>query len=104
MSIDYNKIENDIKSLLTPYISNFNDVVTRSEIKKDIKNYLDKNSENLYSFDVIMDETNNTADIINDNMAILDVVIKHINATSFKFIRISMLPNAVIESTGFMSI
>jgi phage tail sheath protein FI len=56
----------------------FNDEITRSNFSAIVNNFLNtvKSRRGCYDFKVVCDETNNTADIIDDNQLIMDVYMK----------------------------
>jgi hypothetical protein len=96
-------IEEAIEDVLGQYLFEFNDAATRLEIRTIVENYLDtvRNAGGIYDFAVIMDESNNTPDIIDQNFGILDVGIEPARGLQ-KFInRVTVLKTGAIASGGF---
>lgn len=96
-------IESGVEDILTQYLFQFNDATTRLEIKSIVENYLDKvrNAGGVNDFIVIMDSTNNTPDIIDENFGVIDIAIEPARGIQ-KFInRITILKTGAIASGGF---
>jgi phage tail sheath protein FI len=73
------------------------------QIKSIVDAYLDnvRSGGGIYNFQTIMDESNNTPDIIDQNFAIIDVGIEPVRGAQ-KFInRITVLKTGGISSGGF---
>lgn len=96
-------IENDIEGILINYLYEFNNAITRLEIKSIISDYLEKvrNAGGLYDYSVIMDERNNTPDIIDQNFAIVDIGIEPVRGMQKIINRITILKTGAISSGGF---
>jgi len=96
-------VEEAIEDVLGQYLFEFNDAATRLEIRTIVENYLDtvRNAGGIYDFQVVMDESNNTAEIIDQNFGILDVGIEPARGLQ-KFInRVTVLKTGAIASGGF---
>lgn len=96
-------IEEAIEDILGTFMFEFNDANTRLQIKSIVDAYLDnvRSGGGIYDFKTVMDETNNTPDIIDGNFAIIDVGIEPVRGTH-KFInRIHVLRTGGISSGGF---
>ena len=96
-------IETAVIEVLQQYLFEFNDATTRLEIKTIVENYLDvvRNGAGIYAYSVIMDETNNTPEIIDQNFGIIDIGIEPARGLQ-KFInRITVLKTGGISSGGF---
>ena len=96
-------IETAVIEILSQYLFEFNDATTRLEIKTIVENYLDvvRNGGGVYAYSVIMDETNNTPEIIDQNFGIIDIGIEPTRGLQ-KFInRITVLKSGGISSGGF---
>lgn len=96
-------IEESIEDVLQNYLFEFNDATTRLEIRTIVENYLSivRNAGGLSDFDVVMDESNNTPAIIDQNFGIIDVAIEPTRGLQ-KFInRITVLKTGAISSGGF---
>ena len=96
-------IELAVIEILQQYLFEFNDASTRLEIKTIVDNYLDvvRNGGGVYDYAVIMDESNNTPEIIDQNFGIIDIGIEPARGMQ-KFInRITVLKTGGISSGGF---
>lgn len=96
-------IENAVEDVLTQYLFEFNDAATRLEIKSIIENYMEnvRNAGGIFDFLVIMDETNNTPETIDQNFGIIDIGIEPARGMQ-KFVnRVTILKTGAIASGGF---
>ena len=96
-------IEEAIEDLLANYLFDFNTASTRLEIKTRVSTYLEgvRSNDGIYDFKVIMDESNNTPEIIDQNFGIIDVAIEPVRGFQ-KFInKITVLRTGAILSDGF---
>jgi hypothetical protein len=96
-------IEEAVEDVLAQYLFEFNDASTRLEIRTIVENYLDtvRNAGGVYDFAVIMDETNNTPAIIDQNFGIIDIGLEPARGLQ-KFInRVTILKTGAISSGGF---
>jgi hypothetical protein len=96
-------VEEAVEDVLAQYLFEFNDASTRLEIRTIVENYLDtvRNAGGVYNYAVIMDDTNNTAAIIDQNFGILDIGIEPARGLQ-KFInRVTILKTGTISSGGF---
>ena len=92
-----------IEEILQNYLFEFNDASTRLEIRSIVETYLDtvRNAGGVFDYAVIMDDTNNTPAIIDQNFGIIDVAIEPSRGIQ-KFInRITILKTGTISSGGF---
>ena len=99
-------VEEAIEDVLTGYLFEFNDVTTRLEISTIVSNYLEtvRTAGGIYDYTVIMDESNNTAEIIDQNFGIIDVAIEPSRGLQ-KFInRVTVLKTGTISSGGFAAV
>ena len=96
-------IEEAIEDILANYLYEFNDASLRLQIKSIVDAYLDnvRSGGGIYGFKTIMDESNNTPDIIDQNFAIIDVGIEPARGAQ-KFInRVTVFKTGGIASGGF---
>jgi hypothetical protein len=96
-------VEEAIIDVLSNYVFEFNDATTRLEIKSIVDKFLDnvRSAGGIYDYRTIMDSSNNTAEIIDQNFAIIDVGIEPARGAQ-KFInRITVLKTGQISSGGF---
>jgi phage tail sheath protein FI len=99
-------IELAVIEILQQYLFEFNDASTRLEIKTIVDNYLDvvRNGGGILDYSVIMDETNNTPAIIDQNFGIIDIGVEPALGLQ-KFInRITVLKTGGISSGGFAAV
>jgi hypothetical protein len=96
-------VEESVEDVLQNYLFEFNDATTRLEIKSIVDRFLDnvRSAGGIYDFRTIMDTSNNTPDIIDQNFAIIDIGIEPVRGAQ-KFInRITVLKTGQIASGGF---
>jgi len=96
-------IEEGIEQILKNYLFEFNDAATRLEIKSKVENYLEsvQSAGGLYAFQVIMDTTNNTPDIIDQNIGIIDVIVEPARGLHKIVNRVTVTRTGAIASGGF---
>jgi len=96
-------IETDIEDILRNYIFEFNDASTRLEVKTRVDNYLEavQAGGGLYNYETVMDTSNNTPEIIDANMGIIDVIVEPAHGIH-KFInRVTITKTGGVGSGGF---
>ena len=96
-------IEESIEDILQNFLYEYNDASTRLQVKSIVDAYLDNvmSAGGLNNFETVIDETNNTPDIISQDYAIIDVAVEPLNGMQ-KFInRVTVLKNGTIASGGF---
>jgi hypothetical protein len=96
-------IEEAIEDILANFIYEFNDPSLRLQIKSIVDAYLDnvRSGGGIYDYSTIMDESNNTPDIIDQNFAIIDVGVEPARGAQ-KFInRLTVFKTGGIASGGF---
>ena len=99
-------IEEAIEDILGTFIFEFNDASTRLQISSIVKAFMAnvQSGGGVYSYTVVMDETNNTPDIIDQNFAIIDVSVEPSRGMQ-KFVnRMNVLKTGGVSSGGFTSI
>jgi len=96
-------LEENIEDILANYVFDFNEDSIRLEIKTIVDNYLTgvKNVGGVYNYLTIMDSSNNTPAIIDQNIGIIDVIIEPARGIH-KFInRMTVTRTGGISSGGF---
>jgi hypothetical protein len=96
-------IENDAEQILSNYLFDFNEDSIRLEIKT-LDNYLDgvRSGGGIYAYQVIMDASNNTPAVIDQNIGIIDIIIEPARGIQ-KFInRITVTRTGGIAAGGFV--
>ena len=96
-------IEQNIEGTLSSFLFEFNDEATRLEIKNKVSSFLEgvRTAGGIYDYRVIMDETNNTAAIIDQNIGIIDVQIEPARGLQKIINRITVFKTGGISSGGF---
>lgn len=99
------ELENDLYDMLLRYHWKFNTPSVRAEIKykadKICKEYLDRGA--LYDFRNVIDETNNTPDLIDAQKGLLDTYVEVVKGLAQIFNKITILGTGKIQSSGFGS-
>lgn len=97
-------VETDVEDILGNYVFDFNEDSLRLEIKTLVDNYLDtvKAGGGITTYSTIMDSSNNTPGIFDQNVGIIDIIIEPARAIQ-KFInRITVTRTGGISSGGFI--
>ena len=96
-------VEQSIESILTGFLFEFNDEATRLEIKNKVSSFLEgvRTAGGVYDYRVIMDETNNTPSIIDQNIGIIDVQVEPARGLQKIINRITVFKTGGISSGGF---
>ena len=98
-------LENDVEEIMANYLFDFNEDSIRLEIKTLVDTYLDgvRAGGGIYAYQVIMDASNNTPAIIDQNIGIIDVIIEPARGIQ-KFInRITVTRTGGIAAGGFIN-
>lgn len=96
-------IEETIEDILGHFLFEFNDSSTRLQIKTMVDSYLDnvRTQGGIYDYICIMDETNNTPDIIDQNVGIIDVAIEPARGLQKFISRITVMKTGGVSGGGF---
>lgn len=96
-------VEEAVEDILSNYVFEFNDSSTRLQIKSIIESYLSnvQSDGGIYAFSVTMDETNNTPDIIDQNVGIVDIEIEPAKGLHKIINRITITKTGGTSSGGF---
>jgi len=97
-------LEESVEDILSNYVFDFNEDSIRLEIKTIVDNYLSgvKNVGGIYNYLTIMDSSNNTPAIIDQNLGIIDIIIEPARGIH-KFInRVTVTRTGGIASGGFI--
>jgi hypothetical protein len=97
-------LEESVEDIMANYVFDFNEDSIRLEIKTIVDNYLSgvKNVGGIYNFLTIMDSSNNTPAIIDQNIGIIDIIIEPARGIH-KFInRMTVARTGGIASGGFI--
>lgn len=97
-------LEESVEDILSNYVFDFNEDSVRLEIKTLVDNYLTgvKSVGGIYNYLTIMDSSNNTPAIIDQNLGIIDIIIEPARGIH-KFInRMTVTRTGGISSGGFI--
>lgn len=97
-------LEDNIETILNNYVFDINEDSIRLEIKTLVDNYLSgvKNVGGIYNYLCIMDSSNNTPAIIDQNLGIIDIIVEPARGIH-KFInRLTVARTGGINSGGFI--
>ena len=96
-------IQDGIEAILKNYLFEFNTAQTRLEIKTLADNFLAtvQNDDGVFDFRNIMDETNNTPEVIDQNVGILDTYIEPTRGMEILVQRTTILRTGAISSGNF---
>jgi phage tail sheath protein FI len=98
-------IETDTIAILSNYLFDFNEDSVRLEIKTLVDNYLDgvRAAGGIYTYQTIMDASNNTPDVIDMNMGIIDIRIEPARGLQKLINRITVTRTGGIAAGGFVT-
>jgi len=96
-------IQDGIEAILKNYLFEFNTAQTRLEIKTLADNFLAtvQNDDGVYDYKNVMDETNNTPEVIDQNVGILDTYIEPVRGMEILVQRTTILKTGAISSGNF---
>ena len=92
-----------IVSILKKYNWEANTVRNREEIKTLVDSFLSniKQGDGLYDFKTVMDTTNNTNEVIDRNMGVIDIYVEVVRGLEILAQRLTVLKTGSIESGDF---
>tara|TARA_B110000238_G_scaffold96014_1_gene104803 strand:- start:9353 stop:12292 length:2940 start_codon:yes stop_codon:yes gene_type:complete len=96
-------IEDGLAEILKNYLFEFNTAQTRLEIKTLADNFMEsvKKDGGVYDFRNIMDVSNNTSEVIDNNMGILDTFVEPVKGLEILVSRVTVLNTGEIASGNF---
>lgn len=96
-------IQDGVEKILRNYLFEVNNAQTRLEIKTLVDNFIDmvKNNGGVYDFKTVMDKSNNTNEVIDHNMGVIDIFIEPARAMDILVQKLTILRTGVIESGTF---
>lgn len=96
-------IQDNVESILKKYNWEANTARNREEIKTMVDTFLSgvKQGDGIYDFKTVMDTTNNTAEIIDRNMGVIDIYIEVVRGLEILAQRLTVLRTGDIESGNF---
>ena len=94
-------IQDGVENILKHYLFEMNTAQTRLEIKTLVDNFLTsiKANDGIYDFRTVMNESNNTPEIIDNNMGVIDIYIEIVRGLEIIAQRLTILKTGAI-STG----
>ena len=96
-------IQDNVEEILKMYNWEFNTARNREEIKMLVDTFLSnmKQGDGLYDFKTVMDTTNNTTDVIDRNMGVIDIYVEVVRGLEILAQRLTVLKTGSIESGNF---
>ena len=96
-------IQDGIEAILRNYLFEFNTAQTRLEIKTLADNFLStvQNDDGVYDYKNVMDGSNNTPEVINQNVGILDTYIEPVRGMEILVQRTTILKTGAISAGNF---
>jgi hypothetical protein len=96
-------IEDGLAEILKNYLFEFNSAQTRLEIKTLADNFMEsvKKDGGVFDYRNIMDTTNNTTEVIDNNMGILDTFVEPVKGLEILVSRVTVLNTGDIASGNF---
>jgi hypothetical protein len=96
-------IQDNVESILRRYVFEFNTAQSRMEIKTLVDEFLTnmKNNGGLYDFRTVMDTSNNTPEVIDRNMGVIDIYVEIVRGLEIIAQRLTILRTGAIAAGGF---
>jgi len=93
-------IEDGMANILKDYVFEFNNVQTRLEIKTLADSFMEsiKQDGGVYAYKNVMDQTNNTNEVIDNNMGIIDTFVEPVKGLEIVVHRTTILNTGEIQS------
>jgi phage tail sheath protein FI len=91
-------LKNYISQVANTYVFEQNDTATRNEFSSIINSYLStvQNNQGLTSYQVVMDETNNTPIVIDNNQLIGQIYLQPTRTAEFIILDFNILPTGAV--------
>ena len=96
-------IQDNVEAILKKYNWEANTARNREEIKTLVDTFLSgvKDGDGIYDFKTVMDTTNNTSEIIDRNMGVIDIYVEVVRGLEILAQRLTVLKTGSIESGNF---
>jgi hypothetical protein len=96
-------IQDNVETILRRYVFEFNTAQTRMEIKTLVDEFLEnmKNNGGLYDYRTVMDTSNNTPEVIDNNMGVIDIYVEIVRGLEIIAQRLTILRTGAIAAGGF---
>ena len=95
-------IQDNVESILRKYVFEMNTAQTRLEIKTLVDNFLEgvKSDGGIYEYKTVMDTSNNTQEVIDNNMGVIDIYIEPVRGLEILTQRLTVMKTGGIASGG----
>ena len=96
-------IQDNVEAILKKYNWEANTARNREEIKTLVDTFLSgvKDGDGIYDFKTVMDATNNTTEVIDRNMGVIDIYVEVVRGLEILAQRLTVLKTGSIESGNF---
>lgn len=96
-------IQDGVEKILRNYLFETNTAQTRLEIKTLVDTFLDtvKNNGGIYDYKTVMDSSNNTPEVIDHNMGVIDIYCEPVRGLEILVQKLTILRTGAIESGSF---
>ena len=96
-------IQDNVESILRKYVFEMNTAQTRLEIKTLVDNFLEsvKSDGGIYEYKTVMDTSNNTQEVIDNNMGVIDIYIEPVRGLEILTQRLTVMKTGGIAAGAF---
>ena len=96
-------IQDNVETILRKYVFEMNTAQTRLEIKTLVDNFLEgvKADGGVYDYKTVMDTTNNTQEVIDNNMGVIDIYIEPVRGLEILAQRLTVMKTGGIAAGAF---
>jgi phage tail sheath protein FI len=96
-------IQDNVESILRKYVFEMNTAQTRLEIKTLVDNFLEsvKADSGVYDYKTVMDTSNNTQEVIDNNMGVIDIYIEPVRGLEILTQRLTVMKTGGIAAGSF---
>lgn len=96
-------IQDNVESILRRYVFEYNTAQTRLEIKTLVDEFLEnvKSNGGVYDYKTVMDTSNNTQEVIDNNMGVIDIYIEPVRGLEILTQRLTVMKTGGISSGSF---
>lgn len=96
-------IQDNVEQILRKYVFEMNTAQTRLEIKTLVDNFLEtvKADSGVYDYKTVMDTSNNTQEVIDNNMGVIDIYIEPVRGLEILTQRLTVMKTGGIAAGSF---
>lgn len=96
-------IQDNVESILRRYVFEYNTAQTRLEIKTLVDEFLEnvKSNSGVYEYKTVMDTSNNTQEVIDNNMGVIDIYIEPVRGLEILTQRLTVMKTGGIAAGSF---